>query len=953
MLMIQQLSLLLLILSAAPVSGANIAIFDGGADFPYYGSPDTLDPQRLASTLEGINIQVEILDAATLSDPEQFNTQKFAAMIHIYGNTFPLIAAENLRKFHQEGGSILATGIPFCHPCVATGAAEWTAEWNDAVSLTEESRTGNYALKIVHNSGTWTGPASKRIPTSEGQRYKVTGWSRASIEARGRDNLFVRFFDSSGAFLGQYGPQLKASEEWSEASAEVEAPNGAKWLDVSPQIWSKGATAILDDILLINLRNSEHLLTNGGFEVSGGTWKDQGHTNDWFGERKGIGLGGFGGPIASENSFVRLEKDDPLKLGNLAVPKEIKRPTQWLNAESLPKGSSVSGIFGVYEEDKLQGYTAALIYTPKGSIDLWAGSIPGIDRMSDEFLMRQMLARGSIVALTKRGFWTKEQAEEAFCKLNILPRPLDLKELDPPDEPRPYSTFFPKASVPAKKLLVADVRRLPPDGRLLLTSLQGLVNREQPLLYLIFNGHDQRWLDWLKQTNRVEDVEIASEPLDLIERFKMYYSGAVIPDPELYIGEVIACNVAGAQNLIIASERLVDQFNLTVEQDLRGRFSNNADALNWITEEFFGQLSHHLLICAHPNLAYNGSFDYIIQHRGIAFWLTGRIDTRRSDSDSIAEQEAIESLFAKLPVNIPVRGFWWHGYGIGPGEGPGVSLGSRFGKVTVVSDGIANLSVHSGYTLKNLKQKPQSPAPELENDKVYLTFTMSDGDNLNTLYGYFTSYFEDDLHGAFPMGWGIGPTIIDLAPAVIEWYYQKAAPTDEFFCDVSGVGYIYPPKFATKYKDREAILGDYLSWTQKYMDRLDLNTVRPMGTDEAHIQIYGTHLNGIHSLFPDYGRGASGDLGKSTYMLPNDIPVFRGFTDWQEKHPDLAQYMADQIQSQVGDQRPAFINAFIWNWGYRLDTLKRVLDLLPEDYVPVTPAQLARLYKQSHQKIGN
>ena len=274
-----------------------------------------------------------------------------------------------------------------------------------------------------------------------------------------------------------------------------------------------------------------------------------------------------------------------------------------------------------------------------------------------------------------------------------------------------------------------------------------------------------------------------------------------------------------------------------------------------------------------------------------------------------------------------------------------MSLGSRFGKVTVVSDGIANLSVHSGYTVQKLRQKKQPRAPVLEKDKVYLAFTMSDGDNLNTLFHYFPSYFDDDLHGKFPMGWGIGPTIIDLAPAVIEWYYQKAAPTDEFFCDVSGVGYIYPPKFASNYRDRDAIFDGYLLWTQTYMDRLDLHTVRPMGVDRTSIRRYGAFLKHIHSLIPDYGRATGGDLSKATYMLPNGVPVFRGFTDWQEKSADPAKYMADQIKRQVGNQRPAFINVFVWNWGYRLETLKRVLDLLPEDFVPVTPRQLAQLYE--------
>jgi hypothetical protein len=46
---------------------------------------------------------------------------------------------------------------------------------------------------------------------------------------------------------------------------------------------------------------------------------------------------------------------------------------------------------------------------------------------------------------------------------------------------------------------------------------------------------------------------------------------------------------------------------------------------------------------------------------------------------------------------------------------------------------------------------------------------MSDGDNLNTLYGFVPGWFTHPFHGQIPMGWGMGPSIIDLRPAVAEW----------------------------------------------------------------------------------------------------------------------------------------------------------------------------------------
>ena len=54
-----------------------------------------------------------------------------------------------------------------------------------------------------------------------------------------------------------------------------------------------------------------------------------------------------------------------------------------------------------------------------------------------------------------------------------------------PTAPRPYPTFQPKMPPPARHLYVADVRASTPDERILLLSLQGLVNRTQPRIYLI------------------------------------------------------------------------------------------------------------------------------------------------------------------------------------------------------------------------------------------------------------------------------------------------------------------------------------------------------------------------------------------------------------------------------------------------------------------------------------
>ncbi len=59
-------------------------------------------------------------------------------------------------------------------------------------------------------------------------------------------------------------------------------------------------------------------------------------------------------------------------------------------------------------------------------------------------------------------------------------------------------------------------------------------------------------------------------------------------------------------------------------------------------------------------------------------------------------------------------------------------------------------------------------------------------------------------------------------------------------------------------------------------------------------------------------------------------------------------HAADQIRARAGAARPAFVNAFIWNWGSTLGDLKKTLELLGPNYVAVTPSQLNALYRETN-----
>ncbi len=677
--------------------------------------------------------------------------------------------------------------------------------------------------------------------------------------------------------------------------------------------------------------------THAVAQQANGDWKDLGHDSApaLFGPG-GIGVGGFrGGPAGK----ATIPPSDPLGLAALTLSWGDGEDAQALDPATLPAGDVILPILTAGGQP-----TAALI-VHKGdafdeAVDVWTAT--GFrDESLKTYALEQLLTRGTVAALVQARLLPPEIKATALAALDKLPHPRIYANLTLPTPPRPYPTLQPKTPPPARHLYVADVRHLTHDEQLLLTSLQGLVNRTQPRIYLVHDEDDPFWLQAMQDQGQTGAPIPVADPFSLLKMFQSAYKGAVVPDPNVYVSPCIAVDIAGADDLLIATPELAARLHLSIKSDLRGKFKDNVDALRYARTTLLPRLNPYLCLCLDPPLL-GSQVDDIIAARGMAFWITGPKAQDRPGANEAAERAEIEATFAKLPLNAVVRGFWWHGDGVGVDETPGVSLGSRFGKITTVSDYVANYSVLSGVPIPALRQKPQPPAPKLDPTKVYLALTMSDGDNLCTWRGYFRQYFTDPLHGTFPVGWGMAPSLIDVAPTMARWYYDHAAPTDEFLCDVSGVGYMYPPDWAKALKDRPAATTSFYDWTQKYMARMDMKTVRLMNVRTEDIAGVGADLPGVAFLMPDYGTQGGDRYSHFTYTLPTGQPVFRAVS-----FGPGAQKLADQVRSSVGTARPAFVNAFVWNWGSKLADLKAMLDALGPGYVAVTPSQLNTLYRQS------
>lgn len=938
-----------------------VAVF-AQSNFPAYGVSSVVSPRQIVRNLRSAGINADLLDADALSRPDQLNVKRYAAVVLPYGNTYPADAFANLRRFHQQRGSLVTTGIPFTHAAARRTARDWeaTPRWGGSVqtALRQGSRPGTNAFRIQTENQNWTGISSKRFAVQPGDKTIISIALRDITPTRNRpapsnaaktsDNLYIRFFDASGKYLEQKGATLPlAFLGWKTVRVESVVPDGAAFADLSVQMRRRQHTFLVSNFAS-TINGNPNPIANADLSRAGDEFLDLGHqVAPALWGPNGIGIGGFDGPSKPKDpTSIQISKGDPLRLTSLFS----RRPTptshstpQWLDPKSVPSGVRIIPAVGSAKRPVI-----ALLVQEKGAfagaVDAWAYRAPEGDR--EDYYTNQVIARAAVAVLSHRGLLTKPKETLAFRGLDAMPHPTIYTNITLPKVARRYDTFQPKMPQPARQLYVADVRKLTNDEKIFLTSLQGIVNRKQPRVYFLFDDDDSRWLDALREQNVIDKTITVADPWELVDQFRSEFKGAVVCDPKVYVSPCLAVSLAGADDLLVAmTPELAERVNVPVKVDLRGRFKDNAAALKYLRTDVMPRLDPYLTCTLDPAVFHQGGLDSLIAARGSVFWITGPEAQQLPGADTFKEVAEVNALLARMPLGAVVRGFWWHGDGIGLQESDGVALAGRLGKVTLVSDLITNLSVHSGVPATRLVQKPRPPAPPLDPKKVYVSFTMSDGDNLCTWRGYFRRYFDDPVRGSIPVGWGMSPAILDLAPSWARWYYEKATPNDEFICDVSGVAYMYPSSWGVSLTNKNEAFRWFYNRTQDYMKRMDMNTIRLMDVSAKDIARVGPLMPGLDYLMPDYGHAGITAYKDLTYTLPTGQAIFRAATSGSGP-----ENFAEQIRARASRARPAFVNAFVWNWGSNLSDLKKTMELLGPNYVAVTPSQLNTLYRAANKK---
>ena len=497
---------LMLSLVATGCAAPRIAILDE-PDFPYYMASPSDGPRLYQDLYQSMGLQVDLLSVKDLGDPAVFNARKYAAYVHVFGNTFPIDAFPNLLQYHKDGGVlIIPSGVPFCHPCAQIGATGWPMSIEKGGGRTTTDAHSGIASFRIHNvvEGNWTGISSApRIAVKPGDRFTIGGWIKIAKTLGPHPNscIFIRYWDAAGKFLGQDGPSMPTEPcDWTRLEKAVVVPDGVTAADVSAQLWAPDGEVLLDDLFLTREGEEKNLLANPSFEEANGVWGDLGHLQKYMTHDQGIGVGEFVG-MDNPKGFKLAPFGEKIGL-SLTKWDQVSPPgmVQVLDPKTLPAEDEVRPI--VTLDDPARGISPAVMIVHhcrefNGAVDVWGrGNCMAIEGPA----LYEIVAKATVAALREKGAMTVAEAKALDAKADV-PLLEARKQAMPVTEKRPFDTVWPHSKHPAETVAVCDVSTVGPEMEFRMAVLEGLVNREQPRLYLIHSNYarqDRQWLDELK-----------------------------------------------------------------------------------------------------------------------------------------------------------------------------------------------------------------------------------------------------------------------------------------------------------------------------------------------------------------------------------------------------------------------------------------------------------------------
>lgn len=381
------------------------------------------------------------------------------------------------------------------------------------------------------------------------------------------------------------------------------------------------------------------------------------------------------------------------------------------------------------------------------------------------------------------------------------------------------------------------------DETIAVACIQGIMNREKPLLYIRSDSFKRPdyWLEKFSSEGWLERKEqISISTLDqLVKIAGQKLKGIIIWDPAVPATINLATTLAGLEDGVVLSQEMVDiyqkKWSLPVIWDFRGQFtgeetgSKKNDAYRWAIREYIetGRCNSHWL-CLYEdafmtrekgNVSYVVTRDWAVYNRAFIYDLSPWGDETPLDDPEQVLGTDLETYKLLLEANMKqtegkqmteVAGFFSFakysnisGYESNhdpvPTEWETVYLISPYNCYqNTVAHNCYNQSIHSQAPVENMKQgRPKLHKPQ--DGKTYICILMADYDSSTPLYDFMPKHWDDKTRGSIPLLWGINPSLSETYPDIMQYLYSTKSDNDFFAADASAAGYMNPNRIDTAF----------------------------------------------------------------------------------------------------------------------------------------------------------
>ena len=319
--------------------------------------------------------------------------------------------------------------------------------------------------------------------------------------------------------------------------------------------------------------------------------------------------------------------------------------------------------------------------------------------------------------------------------------------------------------------------------------------------------------------------------------------------------------------------------------------------------------------------------DYIVATKAPVVWLDPNVEE---------EASLLAEILQSMQPDLPYLGWFPHG-----DEMAGVTLCAQNSSVVVAADFFYNASVFSGVRAPVRSYQPSVTVPKLAK-KIYVSFTMVEGDNIQYDQHRLRQIWDDPARGQVPLGWSISVLLLDIAPSMLSYFQQTQTANDLLVAGPSGAGYTYPVMWPA------STLPSFMQRSGKYMQRTGMLSLfaynRNNSTDVALssqlVDLYKSSVPGLQGIIYNYESS-------STATIIDGVPVatLMGVNDTQSGISSL-----NSIAQNWDGNAPLFVAMGLESWNITPSDAKTLAASLGSEFQIVRPDVFFQLFRASQAK---